>query len=183
MNLLKTLLIIFAFTLVSCNNSTQKETSENHAEPKNTKSNSKDPIVFTIDGKTRTIKASEREADVANLDESPIRYLFRKRTVKGEKPQFEIDFVFSDKENLSELPKTYDLTKTPSLHSTASLSFFDFERKVEKSTNKRLIFDKGTITIFELNKDKIHFEYEGEVHELMNNQNRFPVSGQVNVSY
>lgn len=69
MNLLKTLLIIFAFTLVSCNNSSQKETSENHTEPKNTKSNSKDPIVFTIDGKTRSISANEREADVANLDE------------------------------------------------------------------------------------------------------------------
>lgn len=183
MNLLKTLLIIFAFTLISCNDSTQKETSENHAEPKNTQNNSKDPIVFTIDGKTRSISADEREADVVNLDESPIRYLFRKKTVKGEKSQFEIDFAFSDKENLSELPKTYDLTKDPSLHLIASLSFFDFERKVEKSTNKRLIFDKGTITIHELSPDKIHFEYEGEVHQLMNNQNRFPVSGHVNVMY
>ncbi|HTO35329.1 MAG TPA: hypothetical protein VLZ72_03765 [Flavobacterium sp.] len=183
MNLLKTILIIFAFTLVSCNNSTQKETSENQTEQKNTKSNSKDPIVFTIDGKTRSISDNKREVDVANLDESPIRYLFRKRTIKGEKSQFEIDFVFSDKENLSELPKTYDLTEDPSLHSIASLSFFDFERKVEKSSNKRLIFDKGTITIHELSSDKIHFEYEGEVHELMNNQNRFPVSGQVNVNY
>lgn len=183
MNLLKTLLIIFAFTLISCNNSTQKETSENHAEPKNTKSNSKDPIVFTIDGKTRTISANEREADVVNFEKSPIRYLFRKKTAKDEKPQFEIDFAFSDKENLGDLPKTYDLTANPALHPIASLSFVDYERKVESSTNKRLIFNRGTITIHELSSDKIYFEYEGEVHELMNNQNRFPVSGQVNVSY
>src|SRR5690606_24190692 len=126
MNLLKTLLIFCVSILVSCNNSTQKETSENQAEPKNIKSNSKDPIVFTINGKTRTISANEREANVADFEESPIRYLFRKKTIKGEKSQFEIDFVFSDKENLSELPKTYDLTGDPSLQLIASLSFFDF---------------------------------------------------------
>ena len=182
MNLIKSTLLISILTLISCNDS-KNEKAENLAETITIKNSNDTPIVLTIDGKTRSISADEREADVANLDESPIRYLFRKRTIKGEKSQFEIDFVFSDKENLFELPKTYDLTEDPSLHSIASLSFFDFERKVEKSSNKRLVFDKGIITVFELNKDKIHFEYEGEVYELMNNQNRATVSGRVNVNY
>ncbi len=182
MNLIKSTLLISILTLISCNDS-KNEKAENLAETITIKNSNDTPIVLTIDGKTRSISADEREADVANLDESPIRYLFRKRTIKGEKSQFEIDFVFSDKENLFELPKTYDLTEDPSLHSIASLSFFDFERKVEKSSNKRLIFDKGTITIHELSSDKIYFEYEGEVYELMNNQNRATVSGRVNVNY
>lgn|SRR5690554_69091 len=182
MNPIKTTLLISILTLISCNDS-KNEKAENLAETITIKNSNDTPIVLTIDGKTRSISADEREADVANLDESPIRYLFRKRTIKGEKSQFEIDFVFSDKENLFELPKTYDLTEDPSLHSIASLSFFDFERKVEKSSNKRLIFDKGTITIHELSSDKIYFEYEGEVYELMNNQNRATVSGRVNVNY
>lgn len=182
MNLIKSTLLISILTLISCNDS-KNEKAENLAETITIKNSNDTPIVLTIDGKTRSISADEREADVANLDESPIRYLFRKRTIKGEKSQFEIDFVFSDEENLFELPKTYDLTEDPSLHSIASLSFFDFERKVEKSSNKRLIFDKGTITIHELSSDKIYFEYEGEVYELMNNQNRATVSGRVNVNY
>lgn len=174
-------LVVLVF--ISCNSTTTKEQSEDPTDTKTVKSNSSDPIVFSIDGVTRTISVDEREADVSNLDESPIRYKFRKRTVKGKKSQFEIDFVFSDKENLTDLPKTYDLTANPALHPIASLSFMDYERKVERSTNKRLIFDKGTITIHELSKDKIHFEYEGEVHELMNNQNRSPVSGHIHVRY
>lgn len=112
MNLIKSTLLISILTLISCNDS-KNEKAENLAETITIKNSNDTPIVLTIDGKTRSISADEREADVANLDESPIRYLFRKRTIKGEKSQFEIDFVFSDKENLFELPKTYDLTQIP----------------------------------------------------------------------
>lgn len=178
------LIAIGFFTFVSCNDNPKKNTRENLIGFEETaKNHTNEAIAFTVDGITRTISADEREADVANLDESPIRYLFRKRTVKGEKSQFEIDFVFSDKENLTDLPKTYDLNDNPTLQSIASLSFMDYERKVERSTNKRLIFDKGTITVHELGKDKIRFNFEGEIYELMNNKKRSPVSGSVNVKY
>ena len=174
---------LVVLVLISCNNAPTKAHSEDPIDTKTVKSNPSDPIVFTIDGVTRTISASEREADIADFDESPVRYLFRKRTAKGEKSQFEITFVFSDKDNLTDLPKTYDLTENPTLQSIASLSFMDYEREVERSTNKRLIFDMGTITVHELGKDKIRFEFEGEVYELMNNKKRSSVSGNVNVKY
>src|SRR5690554_3257036 len=144
MNLIKSTLLISILTLISCNDS-KNEKAENLAETITIKNSNDTPIVLTIDGKTRSISADEREADVANLDESPIRYLFRKRTIKGEKSQFEIDFVFSDKENLFELPKTYDLTEDPSLHSIASLSFFDFERKWKNRRTKGSFLTKAPL--------------------------------------
>lgn len=94
---------------------------------------------------------------------------------------FEINFAFSDKENLSELPKIYNLTEDPSLHPIVSLSFFDFNRELEKSIQKRMIFNKGIITIHELNENKISFEFEGEAHEMMRNDNISKVSGKVEV--
>lgn len=142
-----------------------------------------DAIVLTIDGKTRTISAQDLEDDSVNFSESPVRYLFRKKLPKDEKPKFDISFAFGDKESLSGLPKTYNLTENPDLHAIASLSFFDYERKVEKSTHKRLIFNKGTITVHDLNEHKIRFEFEGEAHELTNSNGRSPVSGSVNVQY
>lgn len=173
MKLFQTVIALALLPFISCSSKSPEETAV-------------DPdaaIVFTVDGMTRTISADEREADVVNLDESPIRYLFRKRIVKGEKSQFEIDFVFSDKNNLADLPKTYDLNDNPTLQSIASLSFMDYERKVERSTHKRLIFNKGTITIHELSEDEIRFEFEGEAHELTKMENRSPVSGRIHVRY
>lgn len=170
--------------LASCASNAQKDGSEQAvADPVEASKPSDEAIVFTVDGVTRTISADEREADAVNLDESPIRYLFRKRTVRGEKAQFEMDFVFSDKENLGNLPKTYDLRANPALHPIASLSFMDYEREVERSLNKRLVFDKGTITIHELSPDRIRFEFEGEAHELTKPDRRSPVSGRVDVRY
>jgi len=168
--------------LVSCNNASQTRSSQATADASQ-KSDSSDPIVVTIDGVTRTISADKRVADEVNFDESTVRYLFREKTDKDEKARLEVDFAFSDKDSLADLPKTYDLTENPALHSIASLSFMDYEREVERSLNKRLIFNKGTITVHELSKDKIRFEFEGEVHELRNDQNKSPVSGHIDVSY
>lgn len=48
---------------------------------------------------------------------------------------------------------------------------------------KRLVFDKGTITVYELNENKIRFDFDGEVNELNNLEGRSKVSGSVNVTY
>src|SRR5690606_35850839 len=105
-----------------------------------------------------------------------------KSSDKG-KARFEVTFVFSDRDALADLPKTYDLIEEPTLQSVASLSFIDHERKVDKPSNKRLIFNKGKITLYELNRDRIHFEFEGEVHEMMKMDNRSEVSGRVAVNF
>lgn len=184
MKFLKTACCLLAvLLLVSCNNASQTESSQAPTDTAPQKSDSSDPIVVTIDGVTRTISADKRVADEVNFDESTVRYLFREKTAKGEKARFEVDFAFSDKDSLADLPKTYDLTENPALHSIASLSFMDYEREVERSLNKRLIFNKGTITVHELSKDKIRFEFEGEVHELRNDQNKSTASGHIHVNY
>lgn len=183
MGLIKTFFTISVLAFISCNSNLQKESADNSSGINTISSNTKAPIVFTIDGNTRTISSEDRVADVANLQETPVRYLFREKRTKNEKPRFDITFVFSDKENLADLPKTYNLTENPALQSIASLSFMDYEREVEKSLNKRLIFNRGTIIIHEITPNSIHFEFEGEVHELANNENRSPVSGYIQVRY
>lgn len=140
-------------------------------------------IVFTVDGKTRTINAKDVEKEIPYFEDSPIIYAFRKKLTKNEKPEFDVAFAFDDKENLGDLPKTYDLTEDPYLIWKTSLNFFDYERKVEKDMRKRLVFDKGTITVYELDKNKIRFDFDGEVNELNNLEGRSKVSGSVNVTY
>lgn len=179
MNSIKILLTFTVLVLVSCNSNPKKESTENGSV---TLSISKDPIVLTVDGNTRTIAEEDRATDLVNFDETPLRYTFRKnRSEKGK--GFEVTFAFSDRDGLSNLPKTYDLIENPTLQSVASLSFMDYERKVDKSLNKRLIFNKGKITLFELSRDRIHFEFEGEVHEMTKMDNRSEVSGRVAVNF
>lgn len=78
---------------------------------------------------------------------------------------------------------TYTLPQDHHDQVKIDLNFFDLERQVEKNMNRRLVFDKGTITIHELSADKIHFDFNGQVYELTNNEKRSSVSGRVNVSY
>lgn len=91
---------------------------------------------------------------------------------------------FYEKDILDKLPITYNLPQD-NYGGTIKidLNFFDYEREVEKSMNRRLIFEDGTLTIHELNKDKIRFDFNGIAHELMNNEHKSAVSGRVNVQY
>ena len=84
---------------------------------------------------------------------------------------------------LSEIPVTYTIPEANMPGVVVDLNFFDFERRVEKRMNKRLIFDKGTINIHELSEEKVRFDFKGEAHELMNSKRRSVVSGSVNVRY
>lgn len=144
------------------------------------KSQSKKAIVLTVDGKTRTIGAAEREADTIHFNGHPIKTLFRK---KGRDHQFEINLNFYEKDILDKIPITYTLPQDNDDHVKIDLNFYDFQREVEKSLNRRLVFDEGTITVHELDRDKIRFDFEGYIHELMNDKNRSPVSGSVDVVY
>lgn len=183
MDLFRTLMAISIFSLISCNHS-QKDTADNHTVHETVKSRSTAAIVFTVDGQTRTIAADEREMDTINFNDHPIKTLFRKKYQKNGKPQFEINLNFYEKDILGKIPATYTLPQDhPGNAVKIDLNFYDFERKVEKSLHRRLVFDQGTITIHELGKDKIRFDFKGEVYELMNNENRSPVSGSVNVNY
>ncbi len=183
MNLIKITLTISILTLISCNNS-KNEKAENILETKTVKSISDEPIVFTIDGKTRTISANERVQDTLNFNEHPIKTLFRKKHAVKDDNKFEINLNFYEKDILDKIPITYTLPQDNfGGNVKIDLNFFDSGRKVEKSMNKRLIFEEGTITIHELSKDKIRFDFEGVAHELMNNQSRSSVSGSVDTDY
>lgn len=183
MNLIKITLTISILTLISCNNS-KNEKAENLLETKTVKSISDEPIVFTIDGKTRTISANERVQDTLNFNEHPIKTLFRKKHAVKDDNKFEINLNFYEKDILDKIPITYTLPQDNfGGNVKIDLNFFDSGRKVEKSMNKRLIFEEGTITIYELSKDKIRFDFEGVAHELMNNQSRSSVSGSVDTDY
>lgn len=171
MKLIKTLITIALLPFISCSSKSPEETA---ADPDAA-------IVLSVDGKTRTISADSREADVINFDEHPIKTLFR---TKGENRQFEINLNFYEPEILEKIPITYTLPRDhPGTTVKIDLNFFDFEREVEKSLHRRLVFDKGTITIHELSGDKIHFDFEGQVYELMNPEKRSDVSGSVDVEY
>src|SRR5690554_5811694 len=128
--------------LASCASNAQKDGSEQAvADPVEANSPSDEAIVFTVDGMTRTISASEREVDTINFAEHPIKTLFRK---KGTDYRFEMNLNFYEKDIASLVPITYTL---PDDHLEnvvrIDLNFMDFEREVERSLNKRLIFDKG----------------------------------------
>lgn len=84
---------------------------------------------------------------------------------------------------LDKIPITYTLPQDHDDHVKIDLNFYDFQREVEKSLNRRLVFDEGTITVHELDRYKIRFDFEGHIHELMNDKNRSPVSGSVDVAY
>lgn len=162
---------VFLSTLVSCN----KDRGDN--------GNEVDPnaaIVLTVDGKTRTISAAEREADDIVLDEYPIKTLFRK---KGDGQQFEVNLNFYERDILGKIPITYTLPQDHHDQVKIDLNFFDLERDVEKNIYRRLVFDKGVIKIYKLSEDNIHFDFEGEVYELTNDESRSSVSGSVNVNY
>lgn len=167
--------------LASCASNAQKDGSEQAvADPVEANNPADEAIVFTVDGMTRTISASEREVDTINFAEHPIKTLFRKR---GDR-QFEMNLNFYEKDIADQVPITYTLPDDhPGNVVKVDLNFMDFEREVERSLNKRLIFAKGTITIHELSPDRIRFEFDGEVHELPNVDHRSPVSGSVDVRY
>lgn len=166
-------LSIFGLLLLfSCGNETQ-ENNKQQSEPTD---NSNAIISFTIDGKTRSISQKERVEDTIDFSTLPIKTLFRKG---GENREFEINLNIYDAEILNKLPATFTIPDANIPKVTIDLNFFDLERKVEKSMQKRLIFEKGNITIHEFSPQKIRFDFEGEAHELMNTTSRSTVSGWV----
>ena len=183
MKLLKIVLSIGLFVFVSCNDS-KKETAKTSEETKAIKSSAGQSIILSIDGKTRAISANERVKDTINFNEHPVKTLFRKKHTVKDNNKFEINLNFYEKDILDKIPITYTLPQDNAGGIIKiDLNFFDSGRKVEKSMNKRLIFEEGTITIHELNRDKIRFDFEGEVHELMSKENTSSVSGSVDVKY
>ena len=183
MNLIKSTLLISILTLISCNDS-KNEKAENLAETITIKNNDNASIVFTIDGNTRTISANERVKDTINFNEHPIKTLFRKTHTVKNADKFEINLNFYEKDILDKIPITYIFPQDNfGGIIKIDLNFFDSGRSVEKSINKRLIFEEGTLTVHELSKDKIRFDFEGVAHELMSKENRSPVSGSVDVKY
>src|SRR5690554_4534890 len=105
MNILKTVLTIGLLVFVSCNNS-KNEKIENLSETKTVKNTSDEPIVFTIDGNTRTISANERVEDTINFNEHPIKTLFRKKHAVKDDNKFEINLNFYEKDILDKIPIT-----------------------------------------------------------------------------
>ena|SRR5690554_1064820 len=183
MNLIKSTLLISILTLISCNDS-KNEKAENLAETITIKNSNDTPIVLTIDGKTRTISTKERVKDTINFNEHPIKTLFRKKHEVKDNNKFEINLNFYEKDILDKIPITYTLPQDNfGGKIKIDLNFFDSGRNVEKSMNKRLIFEEGTLTVHELNQDKIRFYFEGVAHELMSKENKSPVSGSVDVKY
>lgn len=172
MNTIKLVMAASLIAFISCNKDQDGDVDED-IDPNAA-------IVLTVDGKTRTINAGDREADVINFDEYPIKTLFRK---KGDGQQFEVNLNFYEHDILEKIPITYTLPEDHHDQVKIDLNFFDLERQVETSLNRRLVFDKGTITIHELGADGIRFDFDGEVYELTNDDSRSSVSGRVDVRY
>ncbi|MDY0089388.1 MAG: hypothetical protein RBR78_03375 [Flavobacteriaceae bacterium] len=183
MNIQKGLIAVFIFSVISCNHS-EKGLTINIADNTKVDTATNSSIVFTIDGKTRTIRADQCVEDVINFDDHPIKALFRKSHTIKDDNKFEINLNFYEKNILDKIPTTYTLPEDNSGGRVKiDLNFFDSGRIVDKSMNKRLIFDEGAITIYELSMDKIRFDFEGVAHELMNKEKKSPVSGSVHVVY
>lgn len=183
MNFTKTTLLISLLVIVSCKNS-NKEKTENIAETITVQNSDNAPIVLTIDGNTRTISAKERVEDTINFNEHPVKTLFRKKHSIKDDQKFEINLNFYENDIQDKIPVTYTLPQDNSGDNIKiDLNLFDSGRNVEKSMNKRLIFEEGTITIYELSRSKIHFVFDGKVHEMVNIQKKSTVSGEINVKY
>lgn len=174
------LIIMAAFVALACQNSNSSKSESGETGTAAAESMQNAAIVLTVDGKTRTISAADREADGIVLDEYPIKTLFR---TKADNRPFEINLNFYEEGILDLLPITYTLPEDNLNEVKIDLNFYDLEREVERNMQRRLVFDTGTITIHELGAGSIRFAFEGEVHELMRDENRSPVSGSVDVSY
>lgn len=142
-----------------------------------------DAIVLTVDGNTRTIPAAEFAGDTIRWHADPIQALFRKRTNNKEDKQFEINLNFYDKDIAQKLPVTYTLPDDNLDKVVVDLNFFDFERETESRMNKRLVFREGTITIHELGREKVRFDFDGQGGEMLKRDVLFPISGRVEVVY
>ncbi|MCB0463299.1 MAG: hypothetical protein R2816_07110 [Flavobacteriaceae bacterium] len=171
--------IICTVLLIGCKENNTTKTSLVSSTKKSLEAGNA-AVLLKMEGETFTMKQNElnpqQKLDFEN-DKLQFNIYTNKSTVS-------INFNLNKTEALKNAPVTYTIPEANSETVKVDLSFFNKNRQVEKRTNKRVVFKKGTITISELTKNSLKMEFAGEGCGMMERSDAlFPISGHINLSY
>jgi hypothetical protein len=167
---------IFKFLVVillfSCNEKSQKSLAYN--------SNDLEENAIHVEMENKTFGIQQK-----NLE--PIKKtLFKKDSIllifwEDDNP-LKLNFNLFNTDILDTGSATYTIPDVNAKKQMVDLNFYNKDRDV-KSTNRRIIFKKGTITITKLTDHQLQMTFEGEGSGIMEYNKTFPISGKVDVNY
>ena len=170
-------IIIFVCICFGC----KSNTSEKDHYSENVKSiSSSTAVILNMEGQTFTMNQNElnpqQKLDFENND---LQYV-----VYTNESVVSINFNLKGSETLTKIPRTYTIPDANEGAVIIDLSFFNNDRKVEKRSNKRVVFRSGTITISELTKSKLVMHFEGKGNGMTERSDTlFPISGSIHITY
>lgn len=176
MNILKPILVVtILIFFISC----KEKHNEKTADVSGSVTNGNVAIQVTMEGKTHSISQKDIIAKEVNFAKDTLELMFR-----AEGNPFELNLNFINSDIITKGSGTYSLTGTDNHKSGINLNFLNTERK-GRTIDRRVVFNKGTITIEKLSKNELQMTFDGEASPMMDfkNENSFPVSGKVDINY
>ena len=136
-------------------------------------------IEVNMEGKTYSILQKDIIAKEIDFEKDTLELMFR-----AEYNPFQLNLNFTNSDIMTKGSTTYSLTGIDNHKSDINLNFLNTERK-GRTIDRRIVFNKGTITIEKLSKNELQMTFDGEASPMMDfkNENSFPVSGKVDVNY
>lgn len=176
MNILKPIVaVIILLLLGSC----KEKQSDSNADLIGTILDKDIAIQVTMEGKTHTILQKDVQWKAVDFEKDTLELMFRAK----DNP-FELNLNTYSKDVVNNENATYSLSGKDNYKSAIGLNFLNAEREGRK-IDRRIVFNKGTITIKNLSKNQLQMTFEGEAGPMMDfkNKNSFPVSGKVDINY
>lgn len=171
-------LLVILILVIGCKNS--NKTNATHLNNNSqSKIESNEAVLLNMEGNAFTMSQNDlNPQQKLDFEKDNLQYV-----IYTNESAVSINFNLSKTEALKNIPVTYSIPEVNSGAVKVDLSFFNKERKVEKRTNKRVVFKKGTITISELTNNSLKMEFKGEGCGMMERDVLFPISGHINISY
>jgi hypothetical protein len=95
---------------------------------------------------------------------------------------FKLNLNLNNTDIINKGSATYTIPEANAEHTTVDLNFYNAKRE-GKSANRRIVFRKGTIHIKKLTKNTLQMTFDGVGGGMLDFDNNFPITGQVNVTY
>lgn len=172
------IVLMYILLLLGCKESKPTETTLLSSANKSLET-SNTSVLLKMEGKTFTMSQNElNPQQKLDFENDQLQYV-----VYTNESIVSLNFNLSKTEALNNVPVTYSIPEANSGPVKVDLSFFNKDRKVDKRTNKRVVFKKGTITISELTKNSLKMEFNGEGCGMMERDALFPITGHINITY
>lgn len=171
--------LVSVLLLINCKNS-NKTYATDLTQTHQSKITSKAAVLLNMEGETFTMSQDDlnpqQKLDFEN-DKLQFNIYTNKSTVS-------INFNLNKTEALKNVPVSYTIPEANSGPIKVDLSFFNKNRDVEKRTNKRVVFKKGTITVSKLTKNSLKMEFNGKGCGMTERSDvQFPISGHINITF